>query len=305
MQVNYLPYAKRAPDFQYLGLLKQLMRDGIRSETQQSSKKDGAGKETFSLPYPVTHVYDLRNGFPWETGRSMKSGFIAVNELFAFVNGVRSNDVLVREWGVPFWNSTFEDPEKCRKRGLAPGDLGPASYAVLGKFPTKDGSFNQMQALVEQIRELPHLKTHIATTLYPPGIFRGTGKVQKVVTVPCHGTIIYVTVLERKMNLTMVQRSADVLVGEPHDRVAYPALLLALAHVTGYEPGIFSVVYLNPHFYENQRAHLEEFVARKPVAYPTVTLANPPDDIFAFRRGHFELADYHPHPAMPGIPVSP
>jgi thymidylate synthase len=29
------------------------------------------------------------------------------------------------------------------------------------------------------------------------------------------------------------------------------------------------------------------------------------DDIHAFRAEHFELADYEPHPSIPGIPVSP
>ena len=300
----YLPYEERIPDYQYRDTLELLLKRGVRSTTQQS-EKGGEGSDSFSLKRPVVHSYQIENGFPWETGRSVKnSGFMAINELMAFVNGVRSNDVLKMEWGVPFWDSTFVDPQKCAKRGLIQGDLGPASYAVLRDFPTKEGPFNQMEAVIDQIKELPHLKTHMATSFYPPGIYRGKGKVQSVVTVPCHGSLVYFTVLDGKMNMIMVQRSADMLVGEPHNRIQYAALFLAVAHITGYETDTFSVVFLNPHYYANQVKDIEEFLSREPVAFPTVTLKNPPDTLFKFRREHFELTDYHPGEAMKNIPVS-
>jgi len=219
---------------------------------------------------------------------------------------VRMNDELNNEWGVPFWNSTFVDPGKCIKRGLAQGDLGPASYSVLHDFPLPDGgTFNQIRAVIDQIRELPHLKTHTMTTLYPPGIYRGKGKVQQVVTVPCHGTIVNFLVLGGKLNYETVWRSTDLVAGEAHDRIAHATLWLAFCHVLGYPPGIMSITYLNAHFYENQREVIEEIVSREPRPFPTVTLKDPPDTIEAFRKEHFEITGYDPHPAISGIPVSP
>ena len=298
---TYKPYQERKPDTQHQNTLKEVLETGIRSQTQQRV-------DTFSFPYPVTHRYDLTNGFPWDTSRSIKtSGFMAINELMAFVKGVHENSVLNQEWEVPFWNSTFEDPAKCAKRGLKQGDLGPASYGpVLHDFPKRDGgSFNQIRAVVQQINELPHLKTHVATTLYPPEIFRGKGLVQKVVTVPCHGTVIYFVVLNGKLHMTMVQRSGDLLPGVPHNKIQYAALFLAVGQVTGYTPGIFSHTILNPHIYENQVEHIKEIIRREPISFPTVYIKDSSiKDIELFRKEHFALEDYHPHPAMKDIPVA-
>ncbi len=289
---------------QFRSLCIRLLREGIRSETQQSKKAGETERATYSLPFAISHVYDIKNGCPMETCRQI--GKASINEGFALANGVRMNNELNRDWQVPFWNSTFEDPRKCEKRGLAQGDLGPASYVVLHDFPAHDGTmFNQIQAVIDQVRELPHLKTHTMTTLYPPGIFRGKGKRQMVVTVPCWGTVINIFVLDGKLHLEMVMRSADMVVGEAHDRLMFSAFWLAFCHVLGYEPGKMSIVYLNAHYYENQRGVLEEIISREPRPFPTVTLKNPPDDFFAFRKEHFEVANYHPYPAIKDIPVSP
>ncbi|TSA44398.1 hypothetical protein D4R49_00230 [bacterium] len=277
---------------------------GVRSETQQSKRKGELEKATFSVPFPVTSVYQIENGFPMETSR--KIGKAGINEGFALlVHGVRMNDELNTVWGVPFWNSTFANPEKCLKRGLVPGDMGPASYAVLHDFPTPNGPFNQIQAAIDQIRELPHLKTHTMTTLYPPGIYRGKGKVQQVVTVPCHGTIINLLVLDGKLNYQTVWRSTDLGGGEVHDRIGHAALWLALCHVLGYPPGLMSITYLNAHYYDEQRDTMEEIVSRDPPSFPTVTLKDPPSTIEGFRKEHFAVMDYNPLPAIDGIPISP
>lgn len=300
----YKPLAERTPDTQYCNHCRLALEIGQPSETQQSKKKGEREKVTYSIPYPVTSVYRIENGFPMETCR--KIGKAGINEALAIlVNGVRMNDELNNEWGVPFWNSTFADPQKCLKRGLAPGDMGLASYAVLRDFPMPNGkTFNQVQAVIEQIRELPHLKTHTMTTLYPPGIYRGAGKVQQVVTVPCHATIINLLVLGGKLNYQTVWRSTDLGAGEVHDRIGHAALWLALCHVLGYPPGIMSITYLNAHYYGEQRKTLEEIISRAPRPFPTVLLKNPPDTIEAFRKEHFDISDYNPHPAIDGIPVS-
>ena len=305
MEDFYKPLAERTPDTQYRNLCQLALEVGVRSETQQSKKKGEDEKVTYSIPYSVTSMYYIENGFPMETCR--KIGKAAINEGFAIlVNGVRMNSELNDGWKVPFWNSTFVDERKCLKRGLEQGDLGPASYAVLHDFPMPDGStFNQIQAVIEQIHELPHLKTHTMTTLYPPGIYRGKGKIQKVVTVPCHGTIINLLVLGGKLNYETVWRSTDLAVGEAHDRIAHAALWLAFCHVLGYPPGIMSIIYLNAHYYENQREAMKEIVSREPRPFPTVTLKDPPNIIEGFRKGNFDITDYNPHTAIDGIPVSP
>jgi len=316
MHPEYLSYEQRTPDSQPQDTLRLVRKHGKRSKTQQ-------GEDSFSLPYPVVHVHPLSQGYPWCTLRNIRgSGFMSIDELQFMINGEDSNEVLNKKYGVPFWNDTFKDPEKCRKRGLPPNTMGPASYGpVLHHFPFHGWSFidrlkalffpqtfgfNQVQAVIDQIKELPHLKTHIMTTLFPPGIFRGTGKVQKVVTVPCHGTVALYLVLDGRLYLIMVQRSGDLLPAAlNHNKIQWAAQLLMMAQITGYVPDTFSHVILNPHIYERQLPYVDEVLSREPRPYPTVRINDPSiKDIFSFRKQHFTLEDYNPHSAIKGIPVS-
>jgi thymidylate synthase len=48
-------------------------------------------------------------------------------------------------------------------------------------------------------------------------------------------------------------------------------------------------------------------LSREPLALPTLALTEAGRsiaDIHDFRAEHFELTDYHPHPAIGGIPVA-
>jgi thymidylate synthase len=77
--------------------------------------------------------------------------------------------------------------------------------------------------------------------------------------------------------------------------------------VTGYEPYEYIHIPIDAHIYENQVWAVEEMIKRKAQRLPTLTVkpeAREIKDLFAFRPEHFELTDYHPHPAIPGIPVA-
>ncbi|MEK7186745.1 MAG: thymidylate synthase, partial [Patescibacteria group bacterium] len=57
--------------------------------------------------------------------------------------------------------------------------------------------------------------------------------------------------------------------------------------------------------YEDQVSHVKKIIRRRPNAFPTLRIIDTKiDDLFAFRPEHFELTDYHPHPAMNDIPVT-
>jgi thymidylate synthase len=62
------------------------------------------------------------------------------------------------------------------------------------------------------------------------------------------------------------------------------------------------------HIYADQLPHVQDMLGREERRLPTVTLTEAGRrvrDIHEFRAEHFEVADYHPHPAIGGIPVSP
>jgi thymidylate synthase len=102
----------------------------------------------------------------------------------------------------------------------------------------------------------------------------------------------------------MFQRSGDLPVGVPSNLIQYSALLLAVAHVTGLKPHEYIHTISDAHIYLDQLEHVQEMLQREPRPLPRLKLVNPPDDIFAFRSEHFTLVDYHPHPAIKGIPAA-
>lgn len=297
--MTYKPYDQRTPDSQYRDTLKKIYDSGEFSETRQ-------GPRAKTLIGVQMH-FQLDNGFPLITDRSISSFWHKpIDELCDFMNGVRTREGL-KEYGVTWWDE-WTTEEKCRKRGLEPGDIGPGSYgAAFHDFPTAEGGgFDQFKHLAEQIKELPELRTHFVTPWIPQYIVRGQGKKQKVTLAPCHGWI-HVRVINQRLHLHMFQRSGDFPIGVPSNMVQYAALALILEHLTGYKAAEFVHTVSDAHIYEDQIDKILPLFEREPLRLPTVHLTaegKKVQDIHDFRAAHFELSDYHPHPGIPKIPVA-
>jgi thymidylate synthase len=298
--VQYRPPAQRVPDTQYRDLLARIMASGQPVPTRQ-------GPAALTL-MQQTMRFDLANGFPVITERSMKSFWRKpIGELCAFINGATTLAELA-EFGCDWWGP-WATPEKTAARGLPAGHLGPGSYGgAFRHFPTADGGeFDQFAHLVEQIRELPGDRTHFVSPWIPQYQVRGRGKTPRTTIAPCHGWV-HVRVLGGRLHLHMFQRSGDVPVGVPANMIQYAALLLMLEQLTGIPAAAYYHTISDAHIYADQAASVREMLARQPRALPTVSLTGAGrrvTGIHEFRPEHFELADYDPHPAISGIPVSP
>jgi len=299
-------YQQRTPDTQYRDLLARILKDGVRTNTQQET-------DAITLMGPGSMHFKLENGFPMITERNMnpKTGDMlkvtiwqqAIAEILAFINGARTLEKL-EEFGCSWW-APWGTEAKCKKRGLETGDLGPGSYgAAFHDFPTSEGeSYDQFKNIIEQIKELPHLRTHFITPWIPQYTIRGTGKQQKVVVAPCHGWI-HLRVLDNKLTLHMIQRSGDVPVGVPANMIQYAALTMAIAQATGTEAYEYIHTLSDAHIYVDQIPAVEEMLKREPRTFPTITMNSDKKNLFDFRKEDFTLSDYNPHPGIKGIPVA-
>lgn len=304
--LKYLPYSKRTPDTQYQERLRLILEEGTRVKSQ-------TGTDTISYIGIPPMRFKLANGFPMITERNMapkESDRLpvtiwkqAIGEIIAFINGARTQKVL-ESFGVSWW-APWCTEAKCHKRGLETGDLGPGSYgAAFHDFPTSEGQpYNQVQNIVEQIKELPHLKTHFISPWVPRYTIRGKGKTQKVVVCPCHGWM-HILIQNGKLSLHMIQRSGDLPIGVPSNMVQYAAMTMMLAQATGYEPYEYVHSISDAHIYVDQVEAVKTMLAREARAFPTLTLTSKTKDIFAFRKDDFELSEYQPHPGIVGIPVA-
>ena len=282
----------REPDSQYRDLLKSIMDKGVITGTQlDDSARTRFGKERLE--------FDLRNGFPMITERDLsKTEQKTFAEITAFINGVNNVEDMER-WGNDWWGR-FITERKTAKRGLPPGDFGPGGYGrALHDFPTPLGTtVNQIKSIVEQIQEMPHLRTHIGTTIVPGTFYRGEGKVQQVVWTPCHGTDLHFRVLNDELYLYHSQRSADAPVGLAFNIMQYAGLLMVVGKVTGYRPAEYIHSLQDVHIYKRQEEHVRLMLEREPRPLPKALIRTVLEDVMEWRPGDIVFQDYNPHPAM-------
>lgn len=297
--MEYHDLSSRTPDTQYRDMLERILRTGESVPTRQ-------GPPALTL-MQQTMRFDLRNGFPVITERNVRPFWRkAIGELCAFINGATTLAEL-EKFGCDWWDA-WATPAKTSSRGLEPNSLGPGSYgAAFHDFPAAGGDpFDQFAHLVEQIRELPELRTHFVSPWIPQYQVRGAGKKPKTTIAPCHGWV-HVRVLRGRLHLHMFQRSGDVPVGVPSNMIQYAALTLMLEQLTGCPAAAYYHTISDAHIYQDQVERAETMVAREPRPLPTVWLnedGRAVTDIHDFRAEHFELGDYDPHPGL-RIPVSP
>ena len=293
----YLPFAERTPDSNYQNLLRRTLDEG---EYTRNPYQD---KGTFTLLTAPDVVYKFRNGFPVITDRKISFWRKAIAELLVFIHGARTLEDMERLGGKnwPSWWPSWVYPEKCAQFGLPAGDMGPGSYGpAYHDFPVPGGgSFNQFEHLIKQIREAPPLRTHLVTSWIPSLALGHKEHPRQVVVAPCHGTAVKITIINNKLTLTHVQRSADIPVGVPTNIIQYAALALMIAQVVGVEAYQYVHKFLDAQVYEDQVELARALVERPPLRLSTLTIINPEiRDLFEFRPEHFALSDYEPHPPM-------
>jgi len=288
------PYSERTPDRQYQDLLRL-----IRDKGRKMMPIHGIGARSI-----VGHQirYDMANGFPLMTERDLTRIFPgALGEHIGFLNGARTLEEL-KKYGMPaiYWDR-WVTKEKCADFNLPEGDLGDGSYgAAWAAFPTSEGvPFNQIEHVIQQIKERPYLRTHVITSWIPQYTLQHEGLTRRVVVAPCHGYIHILAYPDTKeIVIHHFQRSADIPIGVVSNIVQYAAFGMMLAQVIGYTMTELVHTFSDAHLYENQLDAVAELLARDPRPFPTVTLDPTITNIFDFRPHHFTLSDYDPHPKM-------
>ena len=211
--------------------------------------------------------FDLANGFPLITERSLKSFWRkSIGELCAFINGATTLDELA-EFGCDWWGP-WATPEKTSSRGLPPGSLGPGSYGgAFRDFPTAEGGgLRPVQA--------------------PGGADRGTAGRPDPLRLPVDPAVPGPRRAARRrrprsrpatagctcgssaggLHLHMFQRSGDVPVGVPANMIQYAALLLMLEQLTGIPAVAYYHTISDAHVYENQVDAVAAMLERRAAA---------------------------------------
>jgi thymidylate synthase len=308
--IRYKSVDARKPDSQYENLLRETLNYGNKKTSIHASLSENENSgHKYSLELPCRLLsYDLTNGVPVSPIRDLGKYKLwqgAIGEIIGFINGARTLEQLM-SFGCPesFWKRWVTE-EKCARWGLPEGDLGPGSYGpMLTAMPLANGkTFNQIDALISQMKQNPLLRTNLLTTWYPPFALgdKAQGSPRQVVVAPCHGNIVQFDVMDdRTVNMTVYQRSSDNAVGLVLNLTEWVAIGMMVAYCTDTQFTYYGHVLPNPQMYDIQKEAIEKLLLREPRTLPSLYL-RPKRDIVSitdFRVEDFELEDYNPYPWM-------
>jgi thymidylate synthase len=106
---------------------------------------------------------------------------------------------------------------------------------------------DQIEYLIESLKSHPNSRRAVITSWNTADMASSHTPITN-----CHGTVIQCFVDSRdNVDMFMYQRSADMVVGTPHNWIQYWALLQYLAHRAGRQPGKFTWMGGDCHIYED------------------------------------------------------
>ena len=254
---------------QYLDLMERVLSEGVE-------KHDRTGVGTRAI-FGHQMRFDLKRGFPLLTTKKLHVKSI-VYELLWFLRG-DTNIKYLNEHGVRIWDEWADEN----------GDLGPVYGHQWRSWPAADGgSIDQIANVVDEIRRNPNSRRLIVTAWNP-------AEIEGMALPPCH-CLFQFNVVNGALSCQLYQRSADVFLGVPFNIASYALLTLAVAQVTGLEPGIFIHTLGDAHLYLNHLEQARLQLTRQPRPLPTMRINPAATDLFALTYEDFILEGYEPHP---------
>lgn len=266
-------------------------------------RQDRTGTGTYSK-FGGQLCFDISDSIPVLTTKQVAFRTV-VKELLFFLRG-DTNTKLLEQEGVNIWkgNTTREFLDGRNLEHYQEGDMGPM-YGYNwrnfgGKYegchvPTSfAGGYDQLDNLIEGIKNDPYSRRHMMTTFNPADVARS-------VLAPCHGIVtqFYVT-SDTKLSCHVYCRSSDVFLGLPFNIASYAVLTYIIAKKTGLQPSELVMSFGDVHIYANHVQQIEQQLCRDPLPFPCLKVSDAVKDkdwkdIIA---DDIELIGYIHHPSI-------
>ena len=321
---------KKHPEYQYLDILKEIMKNGsdkevfFTPEVLAEYKKKGEKPPFIRSVFGRQIRFDLSKGFPLlKTKKVFFRGIL--HELLWFLKGDSNIKYLVdndvRIWDEWAWKRYHKyclknEPEKdltqadfIAKLKKLPtndpfvvkwGDLITVYGKMWRKWPASDGrEIDQLGWVIEGLKTKPFRKSYVVSAWNPDFIYTMASKGNANEVPPfCHTMFQFGVTEGDKLNLSMYQRSADVFLGVPFNIASYALLHQMVAQVTGLRAGEFIHTFGDVHSYSNHFEQVKEQLSREPKSFPIVKINPDVKNIDDFKFEDFTLEGYDPHPAI-------
>lgn len=205
------------------------------------------------------------------------------------------------------------------------GDIGDGGY---GKMFRDFNGYDQVSKTLNELKKDPYSRRHVITLWSPD-------KLKSALLPPCHFTHVFncepMTVLERRdymwrhsdkydllsnninpdvlddisldgfdvpkirLNLLVLLRSNDIMLGAPYNISQYSLLLSLYAHCLDYDIGYLNYSVVDAHIYSNHIEGSQEQLKRTSFDLPSLKLNINKKNLFEFNHNDIELVGYKSH----------
>ena len=288
--------AWRTQEFQYLSLLKSIIKNGVKEKGRNGiTYTQIGGMMRFSLK---------NNQIPIMTTKKM-AWRVCLKELLWFMNGDTNNELLQEE-NVKIWNdnATREFLDSRGLYHLRENDLGPvyghqwrfwnAPYSrEYGCFEDYRGKgIDQLQNIIDDLNESKitgETSRRMIMTAWNPE------QIDEMALPPCHVLSQFHITEGNKLSCTLYQRSADMGLGVPFNIASYSFLTHILAKHCDLEAKEFIHFIGNAHIYDDHIDSLEEQIGNEPYAPPNLIINKKKEKIEDYKFEDFIIENYEYH----------
>ena len=288
--------AFRSQEYQYLSLLKNIIKNGVREQGRNGiTYTQIGGMMRFSLK---------DNKIPIMTTKKL-AWRVCLKELLWFIRGDTNNDLLQQQ-NVNIWNANATR-DFLDSRGLyhlRENDLGPvyghqwrfwnAPYSrEYGCFEDYRGKgIDQLQNIIDDINESKitgETSRRMIMTDWNPE------QIDEMALPPCHVLSQFHITEGNKLSCTLYQRSADMGLGVPFNIASYAFLTHILAKHCDLEAKEFIHFIGNAHIYDDHMDVLEEQIENEPYEPPDLIISEKRKNIEDYKFNDFIIENYNYH----------
>ena len=223
--------------------IRNILENGYKDVNPRPKYKDGTPAHTVSVNH-VIRQYDLGKGeFPICTLRrqAWKTGVRETDIVYLHPTNVLSE---MRERGVTWWDLW---------------DIGDGTHGQ--RYGATGKRYDLLNNLVKDIKKDPYGRRKVMSLWQEPDLRETEG------LAPCCFLTIW-NVRGEYLDMVMIQRSGDMLTASGAggiNEIQYAALLMIIAKVTGYKPGVFTHFVANEQIYDRHMDNAQEMLRRAEV----------------------------------------
>ena len=208
--------------------IQNILNNGYKDKNPRPKYKDGTPAHTISVNH-VVRKYDLSNDeFPISIARpqAWKTGIREIFTIYQHPTNVISE---MEDMGVTWWGDW----------DIGDGTIGQRYGATVKRY-------DLVNNLIADIKNDPYGRRKIMN------LWQETDLRETAGLAPCAFLTIW-NVRDEYLDMSLIQRSGDMLTASGAggiNEIQYAALLMMIAKVTGYKPGVFTHFVANEQIYD-------------------------------------------------------